>query len=133
MSLNVSQSFSDISLSFSKNPVTKDIFILKNENAIKKSVINLFKTKIGERFFNDLLGSSIENTLFELDSTELNSILTEEAQNLCENFEPRVKIKNVFSEIPLDSNDLNITIQYDIVGIPIPTQTVDFILQPTRV
>jgi len=32
-----------------------------------------------------------------------------------------------------DSNDLNIQIDYDIVGLPIPSQNIEFLLQPTRV
>lgn len=55
----VSRSFSDISLSFSKNPITNDLIALKNEDAIKKSVINLVRTQIGERFYNNLLGSNV--------------------------------------------------------------------------
>ena len=55
MSISISRSFKDISLSFSRHPVTNDILILKNEDAIKKSVINLVRTSIGERFFNNLL------------------------------------------------------------------------------
>ena len=47
-----SRSFKDISLSFSKHPVTNDIIALKNEDAIKKSVINLCRTRLDERFFN---------------------------------------------------------------------------------
>ena len=52
----ISRSFKDISLSFKAHPVTKDITILKNENAIKRSVRNLVQTIPTERFFNSLLG-----------------------------------------------------------------------------
>ena len=41
--------FRDISLSFVRHPVTNDITVLKNEDAIK-SVINLVRTVINERF-----------------------------------------------------------------------------------
>ena len=39
-----SRSFKDISLSFNAHPVTKDLTIIKNENAIKRSVRNLVQT-----------------------------------------------------------------------------------------
>ena len=45
----ISRSFKDISLSFKAHPVTKDITILKNENAIKRSVRNLVQTIPTER------------------------------------------------------------------------------------
>lgn len=133
MALQISQRFSDISLSFTRNPVTNDVIALRNEDAIKKSVVNLVKTRIGERFFNGLLGTSIEDSLFELNTSDINSVLDEEIRNLLSNFEPRIRLKDVSVEIPDDSHDLNISIQYDIVGLPVPTQNIEFILQPTRI
>ena len=64
MPISISRSFKDISLSFKRHPVTNDILILKNEDAIKRSVINLVQTQLGERFFNDLLGTSVNSSLF---------------------------------------------------------------------
>ena len=55
----VSRSFKDISLSFDPHPITKDLPVLKNENAIRRSVRNLVQTIPGERFFNPILGSSV--------------------------------------------------------------------------
>ena len=66
MAITISRGFKDISLSFSKNPITNDILTLQNEDAIKKAVINLVRTQIGERFFNNLIGTSLEKSLFEL-------------------------------------------------------------------
>ena len=60
----ISRAFKDISLSFKKHPVTNDVTVLRNEDAIKKSVINLTRTRINERFFNDLLGTSVADNLF---------------------------------------------------------------------
>ena len=77
MAVTISRSFKDISLSFTKHPVTNDLIILKNEDAIKKSVINLVRTRLNERFFNDLLGTSVENSLFELSDSDLFSFLEE--------------------------------------------------------
>ena len=61
----ISRSFKDISLSFEPHPVTKDLPILKNENAIKRSVRNLTETMFTERFFNSLIGTGVRSTLFE--------------------------------------------------------------------
>ena len=55
----VSRSFKDISLSFDPHPVTKDLPVLKNENAIRRSVRNLVQTIPGERFFNSILGIKV--------------------------------------------------------------------------
>ena len=132
MPVKRSRSFRDISLSFKRHPVTNDITILKNEDAIKKSVVNLIRTKIGERFFNNLLGTSVGDTLFELNTID-NDVLREEIIALLKNFETRIELTNVFIENQDDTNDLLIQIEYDIVGLPLPTQAIEFILQPSRV
>jgi len=127
-----SRRFRDISLSFKRHPITNDVTVLKNEDAIKKSVINLIRTKVGERFFNDILGTSVGDTLFELDTFD-NDVLREEIITLLKNYEPRIELTNVFTETQTDTNDLFIQINYDIVGLPLPTQAIEFILQPSRV
>ena len=128
-----SRSFKDISLSFSKHPVTNDIIALKNEDAIKKSVINLCRTRIDERFFNELLGTSIEDTLFEVVGPDIGSSLEEEISVLLTNFEPRVDLTDVNVNTDADIHGLYITIKYNIVGVPLPVQTIEFLLQPNRI
>ena len=133
MAVTISRSFKDISLSFAKHPVTHDIIILKNEDAIKKSVINLVRTRLNERFFNNLIGTSVDDTLFELGNSDVFSFLEEEITTLLNNFELRILLRSVEIENPDDTNNLNIKITYDIVGLPFPTQNIEFLLQPTRV
>ena len=133
MAVQISRSFRDISLSFARNPVTNDILALRNEDAIKKSVINLVKTQIGERFFNLLLGTSTTSLLFELNTIEVSSVLEEQITTLLDNFEPRIKVRSIVVSPIDDTNELNVTINYDIVGLPFPPQNIEFILQPTRI
>ena len=128
-----SRQFKDISLTFTRNPVTNDILPLRNEDAIKKSVMNLVKTRVGERFFNNLLGTDLKDALFDLGSPALALSLESEIETLLENFEPRVAEPEVDIQFKTDSNELRIKIQYDIVGIPAPSQEIEFILEPTRI
>jgi phage baseplate assembly protein W len=129
---NISRGFKDISLSFLRHPVTNDIAILKNEDAIKRSVVNLVRTRVGERFFNSLLGSNVENYLFELANSGIVDPLQQEIENVITNFEPRVIVRRVDVSLYPEDNELDITITYDIVGLAVPTQAINFILQPTR-
>jgi phage baseplate assembly protein W len=133
MALKISRSFTDISLSFTKNPVTNDIITIRNEDAIKRAVINLVRTKIGERFYNNLLGTNIETSLFELNLSENTSYLESEIEVLLENFEPRVKVRSIIVQNIEDSNELNVRISYEIVGLPFPQQNIEFILVPARI
>ena len=130
---NISRAFKDISLSFKKHPVTNDVTVLRNEDAIKKSVINLTRTRINERFFNDLLGTSIADNLFENMGSGLETALEEEISTLLGNYEPRIELNSVYVIADQDSNELSIQVDYNIVGLPIPSQTIEFLLQPTRV
>ena len=129
---NVSRAFKDISLSFQRHPVTNDVTVLRNEDAIKKSVINLTRTRINERFFNELLGTSIADNLFENMGSGLETALEEEISTLLKNYEPRIELNSVYVIANQDSNELNIQVDYNIVGLPIPSQTIEFLLQPTR-
>ena len=129
----ISRKFKDISLSFVRNPVTNDILSLNNADAIKKSVTNLVRTKIGERFYNRFLGTRVYDSLFEQQSAPDAYVFQEEITSLLKNFEPRITNSIVLVSYPEDTNELYISIEYDIVGLPLPTQTIDFILQPTRI
>ena len=133
MVVKISRAFKDISLSFNRHPVTNDVTVLKNEDAIKKSVINLCRTRINERFFNDLLGTSIEDSLFETNLDDIASFLEREITVLLKNFEPRIRLTSVIVESLVDSYELQIRIEYDITGLPFPTQNIEFLLQPTRI
>ena len=133
MVVKISRAFKDISLSFSKHPVTNDVTVLKNEDAIKKSVVNLCRTRLNERFFNDLLGTSVADNLFENMGSGLETALEEEISTLLGNYEPRIELNSVYVIADQDSNELSIQVDYNIIGLPIPSQTIEFLLQPTRV
>ena len=133
MVVKISRSFKDISLSFTKHPVTNDVTVQKNEDAIKKSVVNLCRTRINERFFNDLLGTSIEDSLFETNLNDITSFLEREISVLLKNFEPRIALTNVIVESLVDSHELQIRVEYEITGLQFPTQNIEFLLQPTRI
>ena len=133
MVVKISRAFKDISLSFTKHPVTNDVTVLKNEDAIKKSVVNLCRTRLNERFFNELLGTSIEDSLFETNLDDIASFLEREITVLLKNFEPRIRLTSVIVESLVDSYELQIRIEYDITGLPFPSQSIDFLLQPTRI
>jgi len=128
----VSRAFKDISLSFVPHPVTKDLQILKNENAIRRSVRNIVQTIPTEKFFNSLLGSDIRKSLFELLDFGTAAVIQDQILISIRNFEPRVN--NVIVEVdPLpDQNTFNVTVIFDIIGLGIPTQEYSFLLEAAR-
>lgn len=128
-----SRRFKDISLSFKRHPVTNDILALTNEDAIKRSVRNLVETVNEERFFNSLIGSHVRESLFELPDNQVRATLKAQIENSILNFEPRVSLTDVIINHPNDTNDLEVTVAYDIIGQEATPQEITFILQPTRV
>ena len=133
MVVKISRAFKDISLSFTKHPVTNDVTVLKNEDAIKKSVVNLCRTRINERFFNELLGTSIEDSLFETNLDDISSFIEREITVLLKNYEPRITLTNVIAESLVASYELQIRVEYEITGLPFPTQNIEFLLQLTSI
>ena len=133
MAINrISRAFKDISLSFTPHPVTKDLTILKNENAIKKSVRNLVQTIPTERFFNSVLGSEVRDSLFEFVDFCTASVIQDQILNTIENFEPRVDDVSVEVEPRPDTNEFEVTVFFTIVGQETPEQEFTFILEATR-
>jgi phage baseplate assembly protein W len=128
----VSKSFKDISLSFQVSPLNYDLIEIKNETAIARSVRNLVLTQPGERFFNQNLGSKINQSLFENIDEISASVIRDEIKNTIENYEPRVSLIDVDVNTNYDNYEFNVTIKYYIVGVDVLPQQLSFALQPTR-
>ena len=128
----ISQGFKDISMSFQTNPLTSDLIAMKNENAIARSVKNIVFTNPGEKFFNPRFGSRITDSLFE-NADELTSIeISTQIEESIRRYEPRVNLRSVDAFANIDGNAFDVVIIYDIIGADIPSQQLEFVLQPTR-
>jgi phage baseplate assembly protein W len=124
----ISRSFKDISFNFSKNPITNDIVVLKNEEAIKQSVKNLILTKVDERPFNPSLGTDTTSYLFELHTKISANALIEEIESVLKNNEPRITLQQIDVDVNPDSNNFEVYIEYLIVGLPPEVQNLSFVL-----
>ncbi len=128
----VSQGFKDISMTFQRNPLNDDLLTLKNQTAIARSVKNIVFTQPGEKFFDEDFGSRVSRFLFEnINPVTASNIRDEIVQSIL-NYEPRVKLSDVFVIPDYDGNIMNVAIVYSIIGADIPPQSLDFVLQPTR-
>jgi hypothetical protein len=128
----ISRSFKDISLSFNPHPVTKDLPILKNQNAIIRSIRNLVQTIPNERFFNPSLGSDVRSSLFDFVDFATASVIREQIINTISNYEPRVDNVDIEVNPSPDTNEFEVTVIFDIIGQEVPTQQFSFILEATR-
>ena len=128
----ISRAFKDISLSFDPHPITKDLPVLKNEAAIRRSVRNIVQTIPTEKFFNPLFGSDVRGSLFEFVDFGTASVISDQIQISIENFEPRVDNLQVEVFPRLDQNEFEVTVVFDIIGQEFPTQEYSFLLEATR-
>tara|TARA_B100000941_G_scaffold258554_1_gene209024 strand:- start:275 stop:676 length:402 start_codon:yes stop_codon:yes gene_type:complete len=128
----VKQEFKDVSMSFKVNPLNDDLIALKNSSAIARSIRNIVFTQPGEKFFNPNFGSRVSESLFENVDNSSAIVIRDEIRNSIKNFEPRVKLLNVFVRPNGEFNEMNVTIEYEIIGIDVPPQQLEFVLLPTR-
>ena len=128
----VSRGFKDVSATFQVNPINSDVIILKNENAIARSVRNLIFTVPGEKPFAPTIGSNVTALLFENMDLLTASSIKSEIEYTINNFEPKVNLTDVEVTANIDNNQFDCVIQYEIVGIDVLPQQLTFALQPTR-
>ena len=128
----VSQSFKDISMTFQSNPLNNDLIAIKNENAISRSLRNIVFTLPGEKFFDQSFGSRITESLFENIDEITASVIVDEIRESIEIYESRVELIDVKAFPDYENNGFDVIITYDVVGIEIPSQELQFVLQSSR-
>ena len=128
----ISRAYKDISLSFIPHPITNDLKVLKNEDAIRRSVRNIVQTIPTEKFFNPVFGSDVYDSLFNFVDFGTATTIREQIGVALDNFEPRINDVRVLVNPQPDENTFEVTVYYDIVGQEFPTQEFTFILEATR-
>ena len=128
----VKRKFKDISMSFETNPLNDDLVSLSDTSAIARSIRNIVFTSPGEKFFEPDFGSRISESLFENVDTVSALAIEDEIRSSIINFEPMVNLLDTTVVPNPDDNEMNVTIEYEIVGIDIPPQQLEFALLPTR-
>tara|TARA_B100001063_G_scaffold59899_1_gene54113 strand:- start:7147 stop:7548 length:402 start_codon:yes stop_codon:yes gene_type:complete len=128
----VSRGFKDISMTFQSNPLSNDLIVLKNENAIARSVRNIIFTVPGEKIFDPDFGTDINASLFELLDETSAVVIKEQIEYSLETYEPRIRLLDVIVVPDFEGSGYDVEISYSIVGVDIDPQQISFILQATR-
>ena len=128
----VKRKYKDISMSFENNPLNDDLVSLSDTSAIARSIRNIVFTSPGEKFFNPDFGSRVSESLFENVDNVSALAIKDEIKSSIINFEPRVNLLDTIVASNPDDNEMNVTIEYEITGIDIPPQQLEFVLLPTR-
>jgi len=123
--------YSDLNLSFTKNPATKDVARLFDVQAIKRAVKNIILTNKYERPFNSDFGCNLRGFLFENITEPLLVVIKDRISMAIEKFEPRVSVEDVFVKEEDGSNGISIMVSFKINGVEQPV-TVSTFLQRVR-
>lgn len=128
----ISIGYKDLSMTFKQNPLNNDLIVLRNENAIARSIRNIIMTYPGEKFFNEDFGSEVSRLLFDnldpLTAIEIKDQITFSIVN----YEPRADLLSVDVSPNYDEGEFDVVITYNIVGVDAAAQQLSFALQPTR-
>lgn len=124
--------FKDLSITFDKHPQTRDLLVVKDENAIKTAIRNLIVTMKGERFFNSSFGTSVSALLFDNMDFGIAGQLQNEISLAIAKYEPRVNLTNVLVLPNFDNNGYDVEIEFEIKGIDIIPTNMEFFLERTR-
>jgi len=104
--------YSDFYKDLTINPITGDLALRTNEDAIKESIKNLILTDRGERLFQPTIGSDVRASLFENATPVTLKILEERVRDVINNFEPRVSIIDIDVTSLYDDNRVQVTIYF---------------------
>ena len=119
--------YSDLNLSFTKNPATKDVAKLFDVQAIKRSVKNNILTNKYERPFNSDFGCNLRGFLFENITEPLLVVIKDRVCMAIEKYEPRVSVEDVVVQSDDGSNGISIMVSFKINGVEQPVSVSTFL------
>ena len=113
-----SKIYKDLNLGFEQNTATKDIQKITDVEAVKRSVRNLINTNHYEKPFHPEIGSNLRAMLFELMTPQMNHVISKQIENLINNYEPRCRLVQVFTQPRLDRNGYSVQISFRVQNHP---------------
>ena len=112
--------YKDIDMSFTLNSLSGDIGKKLDANALKQSLMNLLMIEPYERKFHPELGSPLSELLFSQMTPGLEQSIKIVIGQLIENFEPRVKLKDIAVRANYDQQLYEVGIHYQVIGVDQP-------------
>ena len=124
------QLYSDLDLFFGQNNKTKDVNIVYDIQAVKRSIRNLVLLNVFDKPFHPEISSGVRGTLFELMTPVTAIIPSRQVQDVIENFEPRARLVGVRAFPNLERNEYEVSIEFYVVNAP--TELIDLTLPLER-
>ena len=125
------QVYSDLDLFFTRKD-TKDVNILKDIQAVKRSVRNLVLMNHYEKPFHPEIGSGVREMLFENIDPITADVLGTKVTEIIETYEPRAELEEVVAIPDFDNNSFKLVVKFTIVNIPTDLQEIEVFLERLR-
>ena len=106
MATRYTRQFTDFNLLFTSHPVTADVTVKNDEEAVKQSLRNLISTRNYERPFHPEIGCQIHGLLFENFNPVTVQVMKKTIIDTIDKFEPRVTVLEVKISEKADNNDI---------------------------
>jgi len=124
--------YKDISLYFTRNPVTSDVTIVTDIQDIKRAVRHIVLLNPGEKPFHPEIGTGVRAALFQNFTAPIKALLSSRIQEQLRKYESRIEVTNVSINDNLDNNEMSCKIEFNIRNAPQQTEEVDIFLQRIR-
>ena len=124
--------YKDISLYFTRNPVTSDVTTVTDIQDIKRAVRHIVLLNPGEKPFHPEIGTGVRAALFQNFTAPIKALLASRIEEQIRKYEPRVEVTNVSFNDNVDNNELSCKIAFNVRNAPQQTEEVDIFLQRLR-
>ncbi len=124
--------YKDISLYFTRNPVTSDVSTVTDIQDIKRAVRHIVLLNPGEKPFHPEIGTGVRAALFQNFTAPVKALLSSRIQEQLQKYEQRIEVTNVSFNDNLDNNELSCKIEFNVRNAPQQTEEVDIFLQRLR-
>lgn len=123
--------YTDFKKNLEVSPVSQDITVNKDEDAVKEAIQNLILTDRGERLMQPNLGGNIRAMLFENITPAVLTLIEDQVRTTIELYEPRAELIDVIVTSNIDDNVVKVTIVFYVKNNQQPI-SVDVFLERTR-
>lgn len=129
---NPSRQYIDLNFNFTKHPISDDVTVKKNDEAIKQALKTLVMLNSKEKPFHPEITSGIYDLLFEnIEEPGTADRLERRIQSVVDQFEPRVELREIKVQALPDQNTVAVTLYYVIINTLTPS-SVDIYLNVPR-
>lgn len=108
--------YADMFTNMDVHPISEDVALKTNENAIRQSIRNLILTDSGERRMQPNLGGNIRKLLFENYTPQTVITVKQRIENLIRENEPRASLRDVIVTSMEDNNAITINIVFSTIN-----------------